>query len=1060
MLLEALETRQLLASFAVTTVSDTGPGSLRQAILDNDATPGANTISFNIPGPGVHTISPLSPLPAVNNPATIDARTQPGYSGLPLVELNGANIFQAGVTPPTLIPAVSGLVLSGGASTVEGLTIDRFTGFGIVASRDGNTIAADFIGTDPTGTTPVGNGAGVELASRNNTIGGPTAVSRNLISGNGLAGIYLFASGAQPTNNVVEGNFIGTDVSGTLDLGNAGPGVVVDSSRNVIGGVVASLGNTIAFNGGAGVQVGNFSFESGVTGNRIVGNSIFGNAGIGIDLGNDGVTSNHFSTGNSGPNNLRNYPDLTSAYSSSGGTVVEGSLHSSPSTSYTVNFYSNLSPDPSGFGQGKTPITSGTFTTDPSGNVDTTTTLPRALAVPIGQFVTATATDASGNTSEFARSLVVTPMAQADLALTTSDPSPTTEAGVVRTYFFTVQNLGPSKATNATFTDTLPRGATFVSGTSSQGTVVLSNGKVVATLGTLNSGASTTITLTYAIATAGAATNQAVVMADQFDPSQTNNAIVQNLQVAPPPPVDIAVSATAAPDPVRVGDDVIYTFVVANNSFNQATGVTFIDSLPPGVTLRPSLSSTSQGTFSVAGGVVTANLGTIQPGSNATVSLVVTTSTVGPLTNSVTANGNEADPNALNNRATITTFVIPLPAADLSVSATAAPDPVRVGGDLTYTFAVANNSFNQATGVVFTDPLPAGLVFKSASSSQGTAVGAGGVVTANLGMIPGFSIATVTVVATPSTAGPLTNSATVRSIEPDPNALNNQTSVTSLVTSAPSVDVAVSVVGAPEPATVGQPFSYAVLVGNPGTAPATGVTLTDRLPDGVSINSIAPSQGTYTLAGNILTVHLGAIAPLALTEVTISLTPGVPGLIVDSASVTADQPDFNITNNFDTRTTTVQGDPVAPIAVDQKLTVLHDRIAAVVLTFNKGLDPTSASNSANYLILDLGANGSLAAHGPSVAIASAVYNPATRSVTLTPRQGLSVGRFYKVVVNGPGAPGLVDSTGNVLDGERNGLQNGIYKSLIGRGTKTRPIDLQIGVTRPKPVQHKPARRHH
>jgi hypothetical protein len=196
-----------------------------------------------------------------------------------------------------------------------------------------------------------------------------------------------------------------------------------------------------------------------------------------------------------------------------------------------------------------------------------------------------------------------------------------------------------------------------------------------------------------------------------------------------------------------------------------------------------------------------------------------------------------------------------------------------------------------------------------------------------------------------------------------------------------------------------------------------------------------------------------------LTEVTIAVTPGAPGFIVDNASVTADQPDYNISNNFDTHVTAVLGDPIAPAVLDQKLNVVGNKITGVVLTFNEGLDPTSASTVANYQILDLNQNGSLTASGPKVAIASASYNVATRSVTLTPRPGLSVGRFYKLVVNGSGAPGLIDSSGNVLDGEQNGLQNSIYQSLIGRGTKTRPIALQVGVPKPQPVHHSAPPKH-
>ena len=131
--------------FSVTTTADSGPGSLRQAILDsNTATGGTNTIDFAIPGQGVQTISPLSPLPAITNPVLIDGFSQPGYAGTPLIELSGS---QAGIA--------NGLTITGSGVTVRGLDINGFAeGAGILisgASATGNTIEANDIGTDPTG---------------------------------------------------------------------------------------------------------------------------------------------------------------------------------------------------------------------------------------------------------------------------------------------------------------------------------------------------------------------------------------------------------------------------------------------------------------------------------------------------------------------------------------------------------------------------------------------------------------------------------------------------------------------------------------------------------------------------------------------------------------------------------------------------------------------------------------------------------------------------------------------------------------------------------------------
>ena len=142
----------------MTTTADSGPGSLRQAILDsNAATGGTNTIDFNIPGSGVHVIAPLSPLPAITNPVLIDGFSQLGYSGTPLIQIDGG---QAG--------AANGLTITGPDSTVRGLDITDFVaGAGILiagAGATGDWIEGNVIGTDPTGALAEPNLVGVQLS--------------------------------------------------------------------------------------------------------------------------------------------------------------------------------------------------------------------------------------------------------------------------------------------------------------------------------------------------------------------------------------------------------------------------------------------------------------------------------------------------------------------------------------------------------------------------------------------------------------------------------------------------------------------------------------------------------------------------------------------------------------------------------------------------------------------------------------------------------------------------------------------------------------------------------
>jgi len=259
------------ATFVVTNTADAGAGSLRQAILNANLSAGADVIQFNVPGSGAHTISPLSALPAVSDPVLIDGRTQPGFAGLPLIELNGT---QAGAT-------ANGLWITAGNSAVAGLVINRFGNAGILLQNNGtNFIAGNFIGTDQTGSSALGNWIGVLVdGSQANTIGSTDANGRNLLSGNRNRGLYLSNSRA----NVIIGNFIGTDVKGGHPLGNGSDGLILDSANaNTIGGTSAGEGNLIAANAWNGIYM-TFASSNVVEGN-FIGTDVTGALALGNGL--------------------------------------------------------------------------------------------------------------------------------------------------------------------------------------------------------------------------------------------------------------------------------------------------------------------------------------------------------------------------------------------------------------------------------------------------------------------------------------------------------------------------------------------------------------------------------------------------------------------------------------------------------------------------------------------------------------------------------------------------------------------------------------------------------
>jgi hypothetical protein len=281
---------------------------------------------------------------------------------------------------------------------------------GIVLSEaaSGNEVQGNFIGTNANGVSAVPNGAsGVVVSGGNGNLIGGTELNvdmggGNLISGNGNHGVALVpAEGPTADDNDVTGNLIGVNFS-LAPLGNGGHGVyLLSGNGNVIGG--AGTGNTIANNGLDGV----FAEGQAIDGmpellgsrNEISSNKIFSNGGLGIDLGPDGVTDNDAPPDpDTGSNGLQNFPLLHAAIPN-GNTTISGTLLSAPNKAYAIQLFSSSTCDPSGHGEGQTPLATVNVTTDGVGYVLFSETVNGAI--PQSQFLTATATDAAGNTSEF-----------------------------------------------------------------------------------------------------------------------------------------------------------------------------------------------------------------------------------------------------------------------------------------------------------------------------------------------------------------------------------------------------------------------------------------------------------------------------------------------------------------------------------------------------------------------------------------------------------------------------------------------------------------------------------
>jgi titin len=651
LLSSASDTAVAATTFTVNSTGDPGSGvcdvaecTLREAIGASNSNVGKDTIAFAIPGAGPHTIQPASALPNITDAVILDATTQPGYVGVPLIVLDGVQAgtghglrFVAGsseVAGFQIVAFSTGITLvSGGGNIVRsnyigtdgsaalggsfGITVvnssDNLIGGAspqdrnvisaasqanvFIQQSNGNTLHGNYIGTDATGQAALGLDRGVFVFSSSDTsIGGSSPGEGNLISGGVVDVLVALGSNNKVIGNkigtdvtgtalistsaprielqaatasqiggtlpgegnliaggtsgvllrtgstaTIQGNLIGTDVTGTLSLGIehgvvgdpgsgpntiGGPGlarnVIVGSQRGISlsgsGGVIQGnyIGTDITgtvslvglFGGGIGVGSGaiiggpgpgegnlisggqfgifmggsianariegnligtqadgvtplgntfygislasdfsaafqdllpnptavirdNTIANNGREGIRIFGtarrvhiesNSIHSNGDLGIDLNFDGVTPNDLGDPDAGANDLQNYPGLTAVEDFEGAVRIEGTLDGAASADFELEFYASSTCDTSGFGEGERVLGSTSVTTSGGGMIGFSALLPSSVSV--GEVVTATATDAKDSTSEFSACEDVSDDADADGVINAEDSCP------------------------------------------------------------------------------------------------------------------------------------------------------------------------------------------------------------------------------------------------------------------------------------------------------------------------------------------------------------------------------------------------------------------------------------------------------------------------------------------------------------------------------------------------------------------------------------------------------------------------------------------------------------
>lgn len=493
-------------------------------------------------------------------------------------------------------------------------------------------------------------------------------------------------------------------------------------------------------------------------------------------------------------------------------------------------------------------------------------------------------------------------------------------------FFVSGTNSGPGAATGVMIVDTLPAGVNFVSATSSIGSCSQAAGVVTCNVGSMGVFAGVSVTVTVAPVTATASgTNTVSISANEVDPNPGNNSASDAVTiVAANADLKIGSMSHSADQITLAAGQTLNWFVnVSNSGPSNSTGVTVTDTLPAGVNFVSA--SVTQGSCTQSAGTVTCAIGNINRFVGVQITITVTPVTVGVATHTATVSANEPDPNTANNSGSDGVTIVAAN-ADLRISSMShSPDPANLGAgqNITFSTSIFNNGPSDATGVTFTDTLPAGVTFSTATSTQGSCALAMSTVTCNIGAMARSTGVNVTVVVTPTTAGVATHNGIVSATEPDPNTANNSRS-DSVTIAAASADLRInSMSHSPEPPTVGQNMSYSISVFNSGPSNATGVTFTDTLPGGVTFVSASSTQGACMQAAGTVTCNIGAMTPSAGVSITITVTPTGATALVNTASVSGNEPDPNQGNNSGRDATTARTGPPLSTDADVKVTMSH-----------------------------------------------------------------------------------------------------------------------------------------
>ena len=561
----------------------------------------------------------------------------------------------------------------------------------------------------------------------------------------------------------------------------------------------------------------------------------------------------------------------------------------------------------------------------PPGSTGTITAIYTVgAATPVGTIISDTVTgattgrDTNPADNSATVNIAVASGVQADLRVTNSgSPNPVT-AGSNITYSQSVSNGGPATANAPVFSENLPANTTAVSlvGPAGWTCVLLPSPSCT---DTTTMAANTTATFTFVVTVnSNVASGTTISQTDSVssttgDPNAGNNSVTVGVQVGNS--ADLSVTNTPSPVPVIANNNITYTQVVNNAGPSAASSVTLTETSPANTT-GVSLTGPLGWTCTLA--TLTCTDPSLAPSSPATITYIVNvtagTGAGTAINETASVSSTVTDPNSANNSAVAADVVALATQADLVVTNSGSPNPVSAGSNITYTQSVTNNGPAVATGASFTQSTPPNTNFQSIAIPAGwtcptlPAVGGTGTITCNDGSslgVGGGSAANFSVVlqvnAGTSSGTSITDTATANATNIVPSLTTNTASATVTVGSATNADVAIVKAASPNPVTEGTLLTYTLSVTNNGPASATTVTVTDTLPSVVTYLSSTTTQGSCSEAGGTVTCLLGTMANAGTATIAILTMPGQPGIVLNTASVSADQTDPNLVNNTSTQ---------------------------------------------------------------------------------------------------------------------------------------------------------------